>query len=111
MQINDRKNEDVESIDPVENAIREPARDCSPYLAIDDLILHRVYADAVEKSVDLLHERTAKARTLPFVPSCRPPNIRFCCTPDGQPVGRKSRRMSSRAVSQVSTSPGRVSCS
>ena len=52
MQINDRKHEDIRSIDPVEHAVREPARDSSPHLAMDDLVLHRVEADAIEKGVD-----------------------------------------------------------
>ena len=106
MQIDDRKHEDGLALNAVEDAIREPAWNCSPYLAVDDLILHRVHAGAVEKGVDLPHERPAKARTLTLVPLCCLPDVRFCWTPDSQPVSHKSRRMSFRAVSHASTSPG-----
>ena len=106
MQIDDRKHKNGLALNAVEDAMTEPAWNCAPYLAVDDLILHRVQAEAGEKSVDLLHERTAKARALAFVPLCCPPDVRLCRTPDSQPVSHKSRRMSSRTVSHASTSPG-----
>jgi hypothetical protein len=69
MQINDRKDEDFRSIDPVEHAVGEPAWDSSPHLSVDDLVLHRVEATAIEKTVDLLHECAAEADALAFIPS------------------------------------------
>ena len=73
MQINDSKHEDVLSVDPVEHAVGKSARDSSPHLSVDDLVLHRVQANAIEKGIDLLHERATEADTLAFIPIGRPP--------------------------------------
>ena len=63
-------------------------------------------ANTVEKDVDLLHERVAQAYALLFVPASRRADVRLGLPPDNQSVGHRSRRMSSRAVSQASTSVG-----
>jgi len=110
MQINDSKHENLRSSDSVEHPIGEPTRDRSPHLPIHDLVLHRVQTNAVEKGIDLLHELAAEADALPLVPSGGGPDIRLCLPPDNQSVGHKSRRRSSRAVSQGSTSVGISSC-
>jgi hypothetical protein len=59
MQINDSKNEDVRSVDSVEDAIWKPARGGAPHLPVDDLVLHRVRANAIQKGIDPMYERTA----------------------------------------------------
>ncbi len=106
MRVNDRKHQNIRSIDPVEHAVGEPAWDRSPDLAVDDLMLHRVLPDAVEEGIDLVQERTAEALALPLVPPCRFPDIRLRLAPDDQPVRHRSRRRSSRAPPQSSTSAG-----
>lgn len=87
MQISDSKHEDVRSIDPVEHAVGEPARDSSPNFSMDDLVLHRVEADAIEEGVDLLHEHAAEANALGFIPSGGPSDVRLGLPPDDQAVG------------------------
>ena len=110
MQINDSKHQDIRSVDSVEHAVGKPARDSSPHVAVDDLLLHRVQANTIEKGVDLLHESAAEADALPFIPLGGLPDVRLGLPPDNQSVGHRSRRMSSRAVSQASTSLGVSSC-
>jgi hypothetical protein len=57
MQINNGKYEHVRPVDSVEDAVWKSARDRSAYLSVDDLVLHRVQTDAIEKDIHLLHER------------------------------------------------------
>ena len=57
MQINDSKHEDRRFVDSVEHTVGKPARDSSPHLSVDDLVLHRVQTNAAE------------ADALPFIPS------------------------------------------
>lgn len=82
MQVNDCKHENLRSVDSVEHSVGKPARDGSPDLSVDDLILHRVQTNAIDKGVDLLHERAAEARTLPFVPSGGFSDVRLRLPPD-----------------------------
>ena len=106
MQINDSKHKDLRSVDSVEDAVGKPARDSSAHLSVDYLVLHRVQTNAIEKGIDLLHERPAEAYALPFIPSGGLPDVRLGLPPDNQSVSHRSRRISSRAVSQASTSVG-----
>jgi hypothetical protein len=46
---------------------------------VDDLVLHRVQANAIEKGVDLVHERTAEAAALSFIPSGGLPYAALAC--------------------------------
>ena len=53
MQVHHRKHENSRSVDTVEDAVGEPARDGSSDAAVNDLMLQRVLANPVEKHVDL----------------------------------------------------------
>src|SRR5688500_6391117 len=110
MEINDSKDEDVRSVDSVEDATWQPARDGTPHLSIDDLVLHRVQANAIQKGIDPVHERTAEPRALSFIPSSSLPYVRLGLPPENQPVRHRSRRISSRAVSHASASVGVSLC-
>ena len=106
MQMHHRKHENRRSVDTVEKAVGEPAWDGSANAAVNDLMLRRVLPNPVEKHVDLVQERTAETRALSFVPAGRLPDVRLRLAPDGQPIRHRSRRRSSRAAAQSSTSAG-----
>ena len=53
MQMLHRKHENSRSVDTVEKAVGEPARDGSSDAAENDLMLQRVLPNPVEKHVDL----------------------------------------------------------
>ena len=106
MQMHHRKYENSRSVDTVEQAVREPARDGSPDAAVNDLMLQRVPSNPVEKHVDLVQEGTAEPMALSFVPAGRLPDVRLRLAPDGQPIRHRSRKRSSRAASHSSTSAG-----
>lgn len=94
------------SVDSVEDAVGKPTRDSSAYLSVDYLVLHRIQTNTIEEGIDLLHERPTETCALSLIPSGGLPNVRLGLPPDNQPVGHRSRRISSRAVSQGSTSVG-----
>jgi len=106
MQMHHRKHENSRSVDTVEKTVGEPAWDGPANAALDDLMLQRVLPNPVEKRVDLVQERTTEARVLSFVPAGRLPDVRLRLAPDDQPIRHRSRRRSSRAASQSSTSAG-----
>lgn len=106
MQMHHRKHENSRSVDSVEETVGEPARDGSSDTAVNDLMLQRVLSNPVEKHVDLVQERTAETTALSFVPAGSLPDVRLRLAPDGQPIRHRSRKRSSRAVSQSSTSAG-----
>ena len=54
MQMHHRKHENNRSVDTVEKAVGEPARDGSSDPAENDLMLQRVLPNPVEKHVDLM---------------------------------------------------------
>ena len=65
---------------------------------------HIVEGNDVEKNGGdgiVLRERTTEADALAFVISGRIANVRLCLPPDNEPISHRSRRMSSRAVSQA----------
>ena len=77
MQMHHRKHENSGSVDTVEKAVGEPARDGSSDAAVNDLMLQRVFPNPVEKRVDLVQERTprdqgAVVRTSGPPPGCPP---------------------------------------
>jgi hypothetical protein len=106
VQVNDSEHDGLEPVESVEDAIGKLARDGSSHLSVDDPVLRWVQANAIENSIDLTYERAAEACALPFIPSGGLSDVRLGLAPDDQPVGHRLRRISSRAVSQASTSVG-----
>jgi hypothetical protein len=86
-KINDSKDKDVDSVDSVEDAIGTSARDSAADLPVDDLALHQVPANTIDKRVDLLYTHTAEAAALALIPSGGRPDVRPWLAA-GQRVGR-----------------------
>ncbi len=68
MQMDNRENDNIGAINPVENAIRESLHDRPSHAPVDDLPLVRVVCDPVEDFVYLGDQLPPEPRTLLLVP-------------------------------------------
>ena len=54
MQMNHRKNENIRAVDAVKQAVGEPAWNASSDVAVDDLILVRIFVNFLEEGIHLV---------------------------------------------------------
>jgi hypothetical protein len=77
MQMHHRKYENSRSVDTVEQAVGEPARDGSSDAAANDLMLQRVLPNPVEKRVSIWWRKARPAgKVHPDPSSCEGPRRR-----------------------------------
>lgn len=110
MQMENRENDNIEAINPVENALREFLHNCPSHVPVDDLPLVRVVCDPVEDVPYLGDQISPESRTLLLVPPRGSAQVQLCLSSDNKTVGHRSPRMSFFTFAQVSTSSGFCSC-
>ena len=69
MKVDNRKDNNVGVVDAVEDTIGELAQDCSPYVAVYNLILNRIAGKSIKDSVGLAQKLASESRLLRLIPS------------------------------------------